>query len=88
MNVRIETKQKWESLDGMLKLLQDSHWHTVREIREAIWLPEEKLASILCFFVDFDLINCVNGKSQVKIMPSGLRVLELPSEYKSEFEGT
>ena len=88
MNVRIESKQKWETLDGILKLLQDSHGHTVREIREAIWLPKEKLASILCFFVDFDLINYVNGKSQVKIMPSGLRVLGLPSEYKSKFEGT
>ena len=88
MNVPIESKQKWESLDGLLKLLQDSHWHTVREIREAIWLPEEKLASILCFFVDFDLINYVNGKSRVKIMPSGLRVLGLPSEYKSKLEGT
>ncbi|NOR77079.1 MAG: AAA family ATPase [Methanophagales archaeon] len=43
MNVPIESKQNWESLDGILKLLQDSHWHTVREIREAIWLPEEKL---------------------------------------------
>ncbi|MEA2051339.1 MAG: hypothetical protein U9O90_00705 [Euryarchaeota archaeon] len=88
MNVQIETKQKWETLDGVLNLLQDSHGHTVREIREAIWLPEEKLASILCFFVDFDLISYVNGKSQVKIMPSGLRVLGLPSEYKSELEGT
>ena len=88
MNVRIESKQKWETLDGILKLLQDSHGHTVREIREAIWLPKEKLASILCFFVDFDLINYVNGKSRVKIMPSGLRVLELPSEYESKFEGT
>nr|QNO57422.1 hypothetical protein FKKJMMIK_00020 [Methanosarcinales archaeon ANME-1 ERB7] len=88
MNVRIESKQKWESLDGMLKLLQDSHWHTLREIREAIWLPEEKLAAILCFFVDFDLINYANGKSRLKIMPSGLRVLELPSEYKSKLEGT
>ena len=88
MNVRIESKQKGETLDGILKLLQDSHGHTVREIREAIWLPEEKLASILCFFVYFDLINYVNGKRQVKIMPSGLRVLGLPSEYKSKFEGT
>jgi len=88
MNVRIESKQNWETLDGILKLLQDSHGHSVREIREAIWLPEEKLASILCFFVDFDLINYVNGKSQVKIMPSGLRVLELPSVYKCEFVGT
>jgi len=88
MNVPIESKQKWETLDGILKLLQDSHWHTVSEIREAIWLPEEKLASILCFFVDFDLINYVNGKSRVKIMPSGLNVLRLPSEYVSEFEGT
>ena len=87
MNVQIQSKQKWETLDGILNLLQDSHGHTVREIREAIWLPEEKLASILCFFVDFDLINYVNGKSQVKIMPSGLRVLGLPSEYKSKFEG-
>ena len=61
MNVRIESKQKWESLDGILKLLQDSHWHSVREIREAIWLPEEKLASILCFFVDFDVEVEVNN---------------------------
>ena len=75
MNVRIETKQKWESLDGVLKLLEDSHLHSVREISEAIWLPEEKLASILCVFVDFDFINYVNGKSQVKIMSSGLSVL-------------
>lgn len=88
MNVRIETKQNWETLDGILKLLQDSHGHSVREIREAIWIPEEKLVSILCFFVDFDLISYVNGKSQVKIMPSGLSVLELPSEYKSKLEGT
>ena len=82
MNVPIDSKQKWEALDGILKLLQDSHWHTVREIKEGILLPEEKRASILRFFVDFDLISYVNGKSRVKIMPSGLSVLRLPSEYK------
>jgi hypothetical protein len=37
---------------------------------------------------NFDLINYVNGKSRVKIMPSGLRIFGLPSEYKSKFEGT
>jgi hypothetical protein len=44
-----------------LKLLQDSPGHTIREIREAIWLSEEKLASILRFFVDFDVEVEVNN---------------------------
>ena len=72
--------QKWDTLDGILELLRDLHWHPVREIEEAIWLPEEKLVDILCFFSDFDLINYVDGKSRVKIMPLGLSVLRLPSE--------
>jgi RIO-like serine/threonine protein kinase len=84
MNVPIDSEQKWDALDGILKLLQDSHWHTVREIKEGIWLPEEKLASILRFFVHFDLIDYVNGKSRLKITPSGLSVLRLPSEYESK----
>ena len=71
---------KWDTLDGILELLCDSHWHPVKEIEEAIWLPEEKLVDILCFFSDFDLINYVDGKSRVKIMPLGLSVLRLPSE--------
>jgi hypothetical protein len=49
--------QKWETLEGILELLRDLHWHPVREIEESIWLPEEKLVDILCFFSDFDLIN-------------------------------
>jgi hypothetical protein len=48
------------------------------EIEEAIWLPEEKLADILGFFADFNLINYVDGKSRVKIMPLCLSVLRLP----------
>ena len=48
------------------------------EIEEAIWLPEEKLADILGFFADFDLINYVDEKSRVKIMPPCLSVLGLP----------
>ena len=71
---------KWDTLDGILELLRDLHWHPVREIEEAIWLPEEKLVDILCFFSDFDLINYVDGKSRVKIMPLGLSVLRLPTE--------
>ena len=71
---------KWETLAGILELLRDSHWHPVKEIEEAIWLPEEKLVDILCFFSDFDLISYVDGKSRVKIMPPGLSVLRLPTE--------
>jgi RIO-like serine/threonine protein kinase len=80
MRGQIYGGQKWETLDGILELLRDSHWHSVKEIEEAIWLPEEKLADILCFFADFDLINYVDGKSRVKIMPHGLSILRLPPE--------
>ena len=72
------SRQKWDTLDGILELLRDSQWHPVKEIEEAIGLPEEKLADILCFFADFDLINYVDGKSRVKIMTPGLSVLRLP----------
>jgi hypothetical protein len=84
MYVPIDGKQIWEVLDGILGVLQDSNGHLVREIKEAIWLPEEKLAPILRFFVDFDLISWEDGKSMVMIMPSGLSVLRLPSEYEIE----
>ena len=80
MRGAIDSRQKWDTLDGILELLRDSHWHSVKEIEEAIWLPEEKLVDILCFFSDFDLISYVDGKSRVKIMPPGLSVLRLPSE--------
>ena len=43
---------KWGTLDGILELLRDSHWHPVKEIEEAIWLPEEKLVDII-FFAPF-----------------------------------
>jgi RIO-like serine/threonine protein kinase len=80
MHGQIYSRQKWETLDEILELLRDSHWHPVKEIEEAIWLPEEKLADILSFFADFDLINYEDGKSRVKIMTPGLSVLRLPSE--------
>jgi RIO-like serine/threonine protein kinase len=80
MHGQIYSRQKWETLDEILELLRDSHWHPVKEIEEAIWLPEEKLADILGFFADFDLINYEDGKSRVKIMTPGLSVLRLPSE--------
>ena len=48
------------------------------EIEEASWLPEGELADILGFFADFNLINYVDGKSRVKIMPPCLSVLRLP----------
>jgi hypothetical protein len=84
MHAPIDGKQIWEVLDGILGVLQDSNGHLVREIEEAFWLPEEKLAPILCFFVDFDLIRWEDGKSMVRIMPLGLSVLGLPSEYGIE----
>jgi RIO-like serine/threonine protein kinase len=80
MRGQIYGGHKWETLDGILVLLRDSHWHPVKEIEEAIWLPEEKLVDILGFFSDFDLINYVDGKSRVKIKPLGLSVLRLPTE--------
>jgi hypothetical protein len=58
--------------------LQDSNWHSVKEIKEEFWLPEEKLVSILNFMADFDLISSVDDS--VKIMPSGLSFLRLPPE--------
>jgi RIO-like serine/threonine protein kinase len=68
MHGAMYSRPKWDTLDGILGLLRDSHWHPVKEIEEAIWLPEEKLVDILCFFAEFDLINYVDGKSRVKIM--------------------
>lgn len=80
MQRQIYGRQKWETLDGILELLRDTHWHPVKEIAEEIWLPGEKLADILSFFSDFNLISYVDGKSRVKITPPGLNVLRLPSE--------
>ena len=80
MHGEMYSRQKWDTLDVILELLRDSQWHPVKEIEEAIWLPEEKLVDILGFFADFDLISYVDGKSRVKIMPHGLSVLRLPSE--------
>ena len=74
------SRQKWDTLDEILELLRDSQWHPVKEMEEAIWLPEEKLVDILRFCADFDLINYVDGKSRVKITPPGLSVLRLPTE--------
>ncbi|HID19850.1 MAG TPA: hypothetical protein EYP28_02770 [Methanophagales archaeon] len=80
MRGAIYGRQKWDTLDGILELLRDSHWHPVKEIEAVIWLPEKELAFILRFFADFNLINYVGEKSRVKITPSGLSVLRLPSE--------
>ena len=52
MHGPIYIRHKWETLDGILELLRDSHWHPVKEIKEAIWLPEEKLVDII-FFASF-----------------------------------
>ena len=82
MHAPIDGKQIWEVLDGILGVLEDSNGHLVREIKEAILLPEEKLAPILRFFVDFDLISWEDEKSMLRIKPSGLSLLGLPSEYE------
>ncbi|HID20661.1 MAG TPA: hypothetical protein EYP28_07000 [Methanophagales archaeon] len=73
-------KQKWRVLDTILMLLQDSQWHSVKEIDEEIRLPEEKLAPIFGFFADFGFISHRGEQSMVKIEPSGLKLLELYSE--------
>ena len=72
--------QKWEVLDAMLESLQDLQWHSVKEIEEKSGLPEEKLASVLSFFADFDFISRAGEKSKAKITPLGLSFLALPRE--------
>ena len=72
--------QKWEILDAMLESLQDLQWHSVKEIEEKSGLPEEKLASVLSFFADFDFISRAGEKSKAKITPLGLSFLALPRE--------
>lgn len=72
--------QKWEVLDRVLESLQDLQWHSVKEIEEKSSLPEEKLAYILSFFVDFDFISRAGEKSMAKITPLGLSFLALPHE--------
>ncbi len=76
----VEHKPKGEVIDAMLESLQDLQWHSVKEIEEKSGLPEEKLASILSFFADFDFISRAGEKSMAKITTLGLRFLALPRE--------
>ncbi|NQE06140.1 hypothetical protein C5S32_09750 [ANME-1 cluster archaeon GoMg1] len=75
-----EHKPKGKVLDETLEFLQDSQWHSVEEIEEKICLPDKKLASILSFFAQFDLISRAGEKSMAKITPLGLSFLALPRE--------
>jgi RIO-like serine/threonine protein kinase len=71
-------KQKQGVLDRVLELLQDSQWHSAKEIDEVIRLPEEKLSHILSFFAEFGFVNREDEQGMVKIKPTGLEFLELP----------
>jgi RIO-like serine/threonine protein kinase len=81
MGTSDSVEQTWNILERVLELLHDTRWHPVKEIKEETHLHEKKLASILRFLSQFDLINYVAEKSRVKIKPSGLRFLGLPSEF-------
>jgi RIO-like serine/threonine protein kinase len=73
-----EVKQKQGVLDRVLELLQDSQWHSAKEIDEEICLPEEKLSRILSFFAEFGFVSRDGEQGMVKIKTTGLEFLELP----------
>ncbi|GAH97474.1 unnamed protein product [marine sediment metagenome] len=64
--------------DKIVELLHNSRWHSVDELKAKIYLPPEKLASILDFLAKFYFIEFrgEREKSEVKITQLGLSFLE------------
>ena len=75
---KAEVNHKQMVLDRVLELLQDSQWHKVREIKEELQLPKNKLKQILRFFTKFGFIRHGDQEDMVKINPTGLEFVVLP----------
>jgi len=65
------------SLDKVLELVQDSHWHSFDQIKKETSLPADKLNKVFRFLQEQAFVDKKNGKLRIK--PRGLKFLELPS---------
>ena len=75
---KAEVNQKPIVLDLVLELLQDSQWHTVKEINDELHLPNDELNQILRFFTKFGFIRHGDLEDTLKINTTGSEFVVLP----------
>lgn len=63
-----------ETLNAILKLLSNGHWHKVEEITERTSMTEDKIEKAIQFLNEFEFIE-VRGR-EVRIRELGLKLLE------------
>ncbi len=71
-------KPKWAVVDIFLVLLEDSQWHSVKEIEEQVAIPVDTLALVLSLFTELDFISRSGAGSEVRLNSLGSKFLELP----------
>jgi hypothetical protein len=73
-------KPKWNAFDRFLELLEDSQWHSLKEIEAEFSIPMDEFAPVLSLFTEFDFVSRKDEGSKVRLNPLGSQFLELPQD--------
>jgi len=64
------------TLDKILEPLKDGKWHHLKEINEAVGLPEDKMEEIMRFLAKYRLIQLDRNSNKARLTSSVLEFLK------------